>query len=30
LEILGRTCRIKLGERYPLLVVHQFAKRLRR
>jgi dTDP-4-amino-4,6-dideoxygalactose transaminase len=30
LEILSRTCRINLGERYPLIVVHQFAKRLSR
>jgi dTDP-4-amino-4,6-dideoxygalactose transaminase len=28
LDILGRTCRINLGERYPLFVMHHLAKRL--
>jgi dTDP-4-amino-4,6-dideoxygalactose transaminase len=30
LDILGRTCRIHLGERYPLLVMHHLANRLAR
>jgi dTDP-4-amino-4,6-dideoxygalactose transaminase len=30
LDILGRTCRINLGERYPLLIMHHLAKRLAR
>ena len=30
LDILGRTCRIQLGERYPLLVMRHLAERLSR
>ena len=30
LEILGRTCRINLGQQYPLFVMRHLAKRLSR